>query len=311
MILDLPGGRRLGYHVFGDPDGVPCLFVHGYSSSRWAAGWTLGEGEPRRRGIRVVSVDRPGYGLSTPRPGAGFTDWAEDAALLVEPFGRVAVVGVSMGAGPALALAAARPDLVVSATILGGMPPVGARERWAPDSRADALYWRLARHAPALLRGLCAMSTRSMASMARESDGADRLVAAVSRTLPPADLTVFRDLLAREKPQATNQHVTAGEDVRAAFVADVRETCRQGGAAMAEDLLRYLRPWGFEPEDVTVPVHLWHGLEDPKVPVALARRLAGRLPQVTARFVPGGHFAVFAHRAEILDRIAHEGSRRP
>jgi pimeloyl-ACP methyl ester carboxylesterase len=298
MIFDLPDGRQLGYQVFGDPDGVPCLFVHGYSSSRWAAGWTFGDAESRRRGIRLVSVDRPGYGLSSPHPGGGFTDWARDAALLAERFGRVAVVGVSMGAGPALALAAARPDLVVSATVLGGMPPVGARERWAPDSRADALYWRLARHAPALLRGLCAMSARSMASVARAPGGEDRLVATVSRALPPADLAVFRDLI-------------AGEPAKAAFVADVRETCRQGGAAMAEDLLRYLRPWGFEPEDVAVPVHLWHGLEDPKVPVSLARRLAGRLPEVTARFVPGGHFAAFAHRAEILDRIAHEGSHRP
>jgi pimeloyl-ACP methyl ester carboxylesterase len=79
---------------------------------------------------------------------------------------RVAVLGLSMGTGPALALAAARPDLVTSTTILGGMPPVSARERWSPASRADALYWRLARRAPWLLRRLCAVSAAMMAKTA-------------------------------------------------------------------------------------------------------------------------------------------------
>ncbi|MGW4468349.1 alpha/beta fold hydrolase [Nonomuraea sp. NPDC004354] len=293
--LTLADGRRIGYAVFGDPAGRSCLLVHGYGSSRWVAGWALSDTVLRRHGLRVVSVDRPGYGRSTAAPGAGFPGWADDAAALAGHLGldRVATIGVSMGAGPVLALAAKRPDLVTSTTILGGMAPVDGVGRWAPDSRADAFYWRLARRAPRLLRRLCSLAATTMSAGARGD--ADRLVGRVERSLIPADLRVFRRLLA-----------DGGDAAKAAFVADVKESCGQGGAAMAGDLLDYLRPWGFDPAGVRGPVHLWHGLEDPKVPVTLARRLADRLPGGTARFVPGGHFAAFAYQDEILARIAAE-----
>ncbi|MEU0477633.1 alpha/beta hydrolase [Streptosporangium sp. NPDC006013] len=293
--ITLQDGRRMGYAVFGDPVGRPCLFVHGYSSSRWSAGWTFSNATLHRQGVRLIAVDRPGYGLSTANPGAGFLDWARDASALTDQLGldRVAVIGVSMGAGPALALTATHPALVTSTTILGGMPPVAVRERWAPASRADAFYWRLARRAPWLLRRLCSASAAMMATAARGDTG--KLIGRVERGLPGADLRIFRELLN-----------DADNNAKAAFIADVRESCHQGGAAMADDLRQYLRPWGFDPVDVRRPVHLWHGLEDPKVPIMLARRLADRLPQGTSRFVPGGHFASFAHRDEIIGRIADE-----
>ncbi|MCP2256487.1 Pimeloyl-ACP methyl ester carboxylesterase [Streptoalloteichus tenebrarius] len=290
--LELEDGRHLAYTVFGDPAGRPCLFVHGFSSSRWAAGWTLGQEHARRHGVRLIAVDRPGYGRSTARPGRGFLAWAHDASALADHLGldRLAVIGVSMGAAPALALAALRPDLVSSATVLSGMPPIDPGERWRPDSRSDALYWALARHAPGLLGVLCATSARAMASAADGDPG--RLVGQVERTLPEADRRVLRELLVAEHG-----------DARAAFAADVRESSRQGGAAMVDDLRRHLRPWGFDPAEVRGPVFLWHGLDDPKVPVSLARRLADRLPTGKTRFVPGGHLAAFAHRDEIFDQI--------
>ncbi|MBB2914188.1 pimeloyl-ACP methyl ester carboxylesterase [Streptosporangium becharense] len=297
QTLTLADGRRMGYTVLGDPSGRPCLLVHGYSSSRWVAGWTLPDTLLYRHGVRLVSVDRPGYGRSTPHPDAGFTAWACDAAELIAHlgFGRVAVIGVSMGAGPALALGAAHPDLVTATTVLSGMAPVEPGERWAPASRGDALYWRLARRAPRVLRRLCSLSAVMTAAAARGDT--DRLIARVQRGLPPADRAVFRELLDG-----------ADSGARAAFLADVRESTRQGGAAMADDLRRYLRPWDFDPADVAGPVRLWHGLDDPKVPVALARRLADRLPDATATFVPGGHLAPFSHRDEIIAPLGAAGS---
>lgn len=65
-----------------DPSGAPCLFVPGYASSRWMAGWALQNGRLRRQGIRLVALDRPGYGSSSPDPAGGFVGWAADAATL-------------------------------------------------------------------------------------------------------------------------------------------------------------------------------------------------------------------------------------
>ena len=72
-----------------------------------------------------------------------------------------------------------------------------------------------------------------------------------------------------------------------ALISDLRESCRQGATVMAADLLRYSRPWGFSLEEVTTAVHLWHGELDPKVPIAVARQMAGRLPHCQARFGAG------------------------
>jgi pimeloyl-ACP methyl ester carboxylesterase len=288
--LDLSDGRSLGYSLSGDPNGRPCLLVHGFSSSRRMAGWALPDTRLRRGRVRLVAVDRPGYGLSSPHQGAGFGDWTDDAAALANHLGldRFAVLGVSMGAGSALVLAARRPDLVAATAILGGMPPVDGAGRWAPRNRADALYWSLARHAPRLLRRLTSTSARGMAAAARGDER--RLAARVARGLSEPDRRVFEALLAEPGGPA-------------AFAADVRESSRQGGAAMADDLVRHLGPWGFDPADVPGPVRLWHGVDDPKVPVELARRLAEGLDSCTARYVPGGHFAAFAHMDEVFGEI--------
>ncbi|GII95164.1 alpha/beta fold hydrolase [Sinosporangium siamense] len=270
----------LGYEEFGTPSGTPVLFVHGYASSRWAAGWTLSAGTLDKYGVRVVSVDRPGYGRSSPQ-----AQWTRDTVGVLDRLGieRVVAVGVSMGASSALRLAAAHPGRVAGVALLGGMPPVPVGERWAPASRADAFYWRLARRAPWLLGGLCAMSAKAMASAA--SGDAAALTARVGRALPEADLRVFRTLTSTAE---------------AAFIADIAESARQGGAAMAHDLRAHLRPWGFEPKEVDMPVHLLHGIDDPKVPVDLVRRLAARLPRATADYLPGGHFAAFADQDALM-----------
>ena len=68
---------------------------------------------------------------------------------------------------------------------------------------------------------------------------------------------------------------------QAALIGDLRESYRQGTTAMVADLLRYTRPWGFRLDQVTTTVHLWHGEQDPKVPITVARQLAetGRVGQ--------------------------------
>src|SRR5699024_1947321 len=65
----LPDGRRLAYSEQGDPAGRPLLLLHGTPGSRLQR---HPDGElARRAGVRLVTVDRPGFGLSDPAPEAG------------------------------------------------------------------------------------------------------------------------------------------------------------------------------------------------------------------------------------------------
>ena len=64
------------------------------------------------------------------------------------------------------------------------------------------------------------------------------------------------------------------------------------------------RPWGFAPEEVSVGVHLWHGLQDHLVPPEHAWQLASALPHCRAAFDPDeGHFFFRRRVEDIVTRL--------
>jgi pimeloyl-ACP methyl ester carboxylesterase len=65
VTIDLVDGRVLGYREYGEVTGMPVVYFHGMPGSRLDP-VALDE-EYRRLGVRVVAIERPGYGLSTAR----------------------------------------------------------------------------------------------------------------------------------------------------------------------------------------------------------------------------------------------------
>jgi pimeloyl-ACP methyl ester carboxylesterase len=92
-------------------------------------------------------------------------------------------------------------------------------------------------------------------------------------------------------------------DAQSALIADLQESYRQGTTVMAADLVRYSRPWGFRLDDVTTTVHLWHGEQDPKVPITVARQVAASLPRCRAHLGAGGHLMACDYAGEILTTV--------
>lgn len=81
----LSDGRKLGYADYGDPNGKPILYQHGIPGSRIEA--TRYHDLGKELGLRIVSIDRPGYGWSTPFSEYGARSvktWAEDVGALTE-----------------------------------------------------------------------------------------------------------------------------------------------------------------------------------------------------------------------------------
>jgi pimeloyl-ACP methyl ester carboxylesterase len=133
-LIALPDGRSLAYAEFGDPDGRPVLFFHGtpgYRLNPW-----IEDAELRSLGVRLIALDRPGVGRSTPRPQRRLLDWPDDVQTLADVLGleRFAVVGFSNG-GPHAAACAHKLGRRVSGTALvAPMPPL-ARRRGHPRRR--------------------------------------------------------------------------------------------------------------------------------------------------------------------------------
>ena len=85
----------------------------------------------------------------------------------------------------------------------------------------------------------------------------------------------------------------------------LRESLRQGGKAMRQDLMLFARKWRFDVRDAgAVPVFLWHGTDDKIVPVAVGRYHAATIPGCQATFLPGeGHLLVVDHAVAIIAAI--------
>uniref|UniRef100_A0A8H7NIA3 AB hydrolase-1 domain-containing protein n=1 Tax=Bionectria ochroleuca TaxID=29856 RepID=A0A8H7NIA3_BIOOC len=111
--------------AYGSREGKPLLLFHGYPSSRLEASGV--DELARRRGIRVISLDRPGNGLSTMQPNRTIMDWTVDIRAFAEgmKLDRFAIIGGSGGGPYALACAHALPREMVAGVGLCQRTTVG------------------------------------------------------------------------------------------------------------------------------------------------------------------------------------------
>ena len=130
--IRLPDGRTLGYAETGDPQGTPVLHFHGSPSCRLDATAPEFDAIAERLGVRVLALDRPGVGLSDPKPNRTILDWPADVLGFAEAVGlsRFSALGVSGGAPYAAACALRIPHRLRSVGIACGVAPMDV-----PDGR--------------------------------------------------------------------------------------------------------------------------------------------------------------------------------
>lgn len=280
-VFHLSDARALGYSEWGDPDGWPVLGFLGTSLS-WLA--HLGDEAPRAAGVRLIIVDRPGYGLSDFQPQRTLLDWPADVAQLADglEIDRFGVFGMSGGGPHAAACGFALPDRVTTVGLVSSPAPVWDRPELrfsAPPHRHGLI--ELAERDPGLVASRLLEDCRAeLESMARESGNGGG---------PPAD-----------------QAVMADPDVRARFDASRLETVARGPKGFAHDLfLLYVAPWGFRPEAIEVPTEIWQGGADEAVSPRIAEFFAETIPDSRLNMVPGGgHLLLWSHTEAILRSLA-------
>lgn len=272
--LQLADGRWLGWSDLGDPDGgSTLLYFHGHPDSRLEARFL--DDQAAERGVRLIGIDRPGFGLSTPQTNRRIVDWPADVRSFADELGlgRFAVVGVSAGGPYALACAALMRERVTSCGVVSGVGKLG---RWASV---------LSRIMPGLVMPIARRSFRDRA----HALGTLRMAA---RRWPVPDRKLF------EAPGVID------------VMADsLMEGMRQGVGAGVQEAGLLGRSWGFEVAAVMTGVSLWHGELDDQVPVGLARAIANQLPRCSATFFPEeAHLSTLVnHRHEIVGTLTAPG----
>lgn len=275
LDVPVPGGTLHAYDTGPGswPDGAPLLAVvwcHGTPNVGTPPGPLLDAA--RRRGLRFVGYDRPGYGGSTARPDRTVGSAAQDVAAVLDALGveRAATFGHSGGGPHALACAALLPGRVVAVVSGAGLAPFDA-----PD-----LDW----FAGMVPSGAASLRAAAAGRAVKEEH---------ERSGPPYD------------PQFTTADLAALQGDWAWFDEVVGPATAGGPAPLVDDDLAYVTPWGFAPQDVHVPVLLLHGADDGIVPATHARWLASHLPDAELRVVPGaGHISVLTAAEDALDWLA-------
>ena len=284
LQLRTPDGRTLDVWLAGPPDGVPLLFHSG----------TPGNGLPfdhhvasmAARGLRYVSVTRPGYGSSTRKPGRTVADVVPDVRLVLDHLGIDAawVVGWSGGGPHALASAALMPDRVRGTAVIAGVAPYPA----------EGLDW------------FAGMGAENVEEFHASLAGPEALLPfmppiydALHDIQPDAIADSFGDLV----DEVDRGSVTGA---LARYLAELdHEAFREGYWGIFDDDMAFCHAWGVDLAAIPGSVHLWQGAHDRMVPFGHGQWLASHVGGAVPHLLPEhGHLTLVVDMfPQILDEL--------
>jgi pimeloyl-ACP methyl ester carboxylesterase len=281
--IELKDGRILAVGEAGDPgsDRVVVL-CHPAPGSR------VLDPDPAATaaaGVRLITLDRPGYGESTPLAAGtvpAIPTFAADIVAALDHLGvaDVGAVGWSAGGRIALALAAAHPERARAVAVVATPAPQDAVP-WIPEEHVAMLE--------SLRPDLPAATGRLAEVMAGLSQ------------MPPA---------------AAAAQVVGGPEDEAALAADPGRRARleammaaahaQGATGIAADIVSYtLVDWGIDFGAVVAPVTLVYGANDQVTGPAHGQWYRSREPHAELVIVPGiGHLVGLTAWGEVLAALA-------
>ncbi|MCV7355040.1 alpha/beta fold hydrolase [Mycolicibacterium fluoranthenivorans] len=273
-------GRQIGFAEFGDPQGRAIFWLHGTPGARRQIPAEARAFAELGR-IRLIGVDRPGIGSSTPHQYPNVLAFAEDLRVIADTLGidNFAVIGLSGGGPYTLATAAAMPERVIAAGVLGGVAPyVG------PDAISSGL-----------------MNLGSTVAPVLEVAGLPiRLVAGTLIKLLGPVASPALEIYARISPEG-DRRLLGRPEFKAMFLDDLLNGTRKQLAAPFADVIVFVRDWGFRLDEVKIPVHWWHGDKDHIVPFAHGAHVVTRLPEAEMTVLPGeSHLGGLGRAEEIL-----------
>jgi pimeloyl-ACP methyl ester carboxylesterase len=269
-----PGGRTLVAAEDGDPAGRPVIYHHGSPGSHVLYDPWL------TPGVRLIAYDRAGYGGSDRNPGRDVAAVAEDIAAIAGALEleRFATWGISGGGPHALATAALLGDRVVAAATLASPAPADAPDLdFTAGMGADnAEEFSAALAGEAQLRAVIEPFSAALVEAT-----ADAVAEQMRSLVSPPDAAVLTGELAGW------------------LLESIRQGLRDRVDGWVDDDLAFVKPWGFDPAAISVPLQIWQGEQDLMVPPAHGRWLASHVPGDAQISAEDGHLSLGERVGEV------------
>lgn len=279
--LTMPDGRNVGFAEYGAPDGAAVIWCHGGPGSRREPEyWGLAAAQA---GLRLVGIDRPGYGLSTMQPGRTIGGWVDDALAVADALelATFATVGVSTGGAYALALPA-RCERVLAAVACAAVTDM----RW-PEARATLTSPAPVWNAPTR-EAACAAVATQFGARGEKMNGE---IGAMG--IPPSDAALF-----------------ANPKFAACWRDNAAEMFAQGVGGYTDDRRADGGGWhSFDVGRIACPTVVLHGTADTLVPTSHALHTRSLVPGARLELKEGlGHFSISREITPVLQALLDERS---
>ncbi len=265
--LTLSDGRTLAYDVYGDPDGTPVIFSHGFSDSRLIR--NPDEALTAALGVRMIVADQPGVGGSSPKPNRTMADWGSDMEELADHLDvtEFAVAGHSGGGPHALSIAIRMPDRVTRGVLAS---PVGPFDK---DGFSTMLAMKDLKLIVKLHRFHHVLRWAFTSDVKKAHKDMDAYLEEVVKG-DPSDAGTF----------------LASPEQRSMFMDNFSAGIAQDEEGLYEMTLA-LWDWGFDIQDVQQHFDVFYGDADDVLEPAMPALVAEQLPNSTAHVWKGaGHY---------------------
>jgi len=248
-VITTADGRHVGYLARGPKDGRAVLYLHGMPGCRLEQRLIPAE-VLRRFGVRLIGIDRPGYGQTDPLSGDRIAR-VRDAVPVCDVLGigEFSLVANSAGGSYAVTLAALAPERVRRLVLVSAQMP------YDDEAAIQLLQRQQLALLPALKLGRAPMVVAGV-EQARSNILADPVGGLDFTTLTARERLFF------DQPQ-----------VKAAFIEDVKEGLAARVDGFLDDLLSWPQAFEVDLADVRCPVRAVHGTSDDWEPLPNLQRI--------------------------------------
>lgn len=287
QVLTLADGRNMAYQEYGDLNGEPVVHCHSVAGCRLELALDS-QKILKQKSVRLIVMDRPGYGASDPDPETSFIHWVKDLIQLVDHLNieKFSLSGYAMGGVYALACAHEAPERVKRIAIISSGYALLTTEDYRDISPVYKMNYRIAKYMPKLYALFSTIQIKGILS----------------------DPDAFVKQLSKKVDQADSE-ILSSEAFRLEKITTLKESLRQGGKAFGKSVIQLMHDWFFEPSTIKTSMDIWHGTNDYHVPLVVAQRLNKKVKNSRCFIREGeGHFMFYTHWEEILEQLLKNNS---
>lgn len=233
--------------------------------------------------LRIITVDRPGHGISDFNPNGSILEFGNDIKQLVDRLEiiRFSVVGMSAGAPFALGIAYLFPESVYKTAVVSGFAPFNNESKKYLSNKVKQIL-NLAKSFPFFVELLLKLQAKQIVHK------------------PKKALQGFLKIMSEP-----DQRILKNESVSQVIESTFKEAFRNGSKGIAYEICNVLvQDWEFELDEIQVPIRFWQGEKDNNVPLKWAELMANSFNNANLKKYPEeGHLLIFKYANEIFTEL--------